>query len=732
MVKKFMAGIIGISLILSLAGCGKPKVAQVASTKQQAAVQSASQQNENTNFKSSVDNMFANIAYKPTKFEAKNTPYSVKPDLSNVENLSQFGIFTAAQRNLLSRNSFVVVPTKEEQLFFIYENNEYLKIPSFISVDSVLEVNHLFFDYSLRKIEENSLMSAAIKLNDNMLDDSISQYNKINNLVVKQAALKNIAFFAVTQKILGESLPKGIPIEASKLAAQEFNLITKQVGYSDSFIFPYKIDYSQFTPRGHYVKSEGLKTYFKVMTWYGQVPFPIEKSTSSRTYKNQLLQAMLMTNELFSNKESVDLWNKIYIPTSIYVGKSDDINLYDLNDILTKVYGSQLNYDALDDKAKMDLFYQEADKLPEPRIQAKVRNMNIQAGKQFRFMGQRYILDSEILQNLVDLDKRPVPKSLDVMAVLGSDRAYNILMNNYHENKNWDKYTSNFNSLKTKFSAMTDDQWKSNMYTGWLWTLKSLLHPFGFGYPSFMTNQAWKDKSLDTALGSWSELRHDTMLYAKQSNVAECGGGDVPPQIKGYVEPNIELYDKLIWLSQYAKENAKQRGVLTPELEDKMNSYDDILQFLLKCSVKELNNQELTQEEYDQIRIYGGQLESLTTYLKDAEKWYLVTGPEKEIAVVADVHTYQGPEGVTYLEEATGLANEIYVVVPIGGKLYLTRGAVFSYYEFQNNKRLTDQQWQQMLNDGKAPKVPDWTKSYLDEQGKHDVPQPVQTFSSGC
>ena len=53
------------------------------------------------------------------------------------------------------------------------------------------------------------------------------------------------------------------------------------------------------------------------------------------------------------------------------------------------------------------------------------------------------------------------------------------------------------------------------------------------GYPSFMRNEAWTDKSLNTSLGSWAELRHDTILYAKQSGI-ECGGdGDEPPPAQG-------------------------------------------------------------------------------------------------------------------------------------------------------------------------------------------------------
>ena len=44
-----------------------------------------------------------------------------------------------------------------------------------------------------------------------------------------------------------------------------------------------------------------------------------------------------------------------------------------------------------------------------------------------------------------------------------------------------------------------------------------------------------------------------------------------------------------------------------------------------------------------------------------------------------------------YLEVGVGNAAEIYVVVPIEGKLYLTRGAVFDYFEFIGNERLTDE-----------------------------------------
>ena len=70
------------------------------------------------------------------------------------------------------------------------------------------------------------------------------------------------------------------------------------------------------------------------------------------------------------------------------------------------------------------------------------------------------------------------------------------------------------------------------------------------------------------------------------------------------------------------------------------------------------------------------------------------------MGLVADVHT----SGSEVLEEAVGNAAELWVVVPIKGKLQLTRGAIFSYYEFKHpsNHRLTDEAWQAQIGKGAA------------------------------
>lgn len=503
-----------------------------------------------------------NIERNTIQYEPKVKPYIINSDLSNIVNIEQYGDFTHEQKELIAKNGFVVVSSNEEQLFYIYENNEYLKLPSFVTTDSVLQVFHLFFDYSLRILETEKLMLPLKQMTDSMLKKSIVLYNQIKAPQLKTAALKNIAYFAVAQKALGEEYPSVIPDEAKKLAELEFALVEGAAGIAKSNIFPFDLDYSQYKPRGHYTRNEEFEKYFRAMMWYGQAPFPVFKATPDGKVElnvEQTAQALLITYCMFCNidgSSDIELWEKIYEPTVFYVGNTDDLNLYQYKDLLISIYGEEPDIEKLLEPHYIERLYSGAKLLPEPQIQAKWISVDIPSGLQFRFMGQRYIPDSDIMQNLVEPIIRPVPRGLDVMGVLGSERASDLLINKYKEGEKWEEYKSRFAEQKSRFSKLPEETWHSNMYYGWLWTLRGLLKSFGDGYPSFMTNEAWEDKSLSTALASWAEMRHDTILYAKPTG-AECGEGEEPPVIKSYVEPNIEVYNRLLGLTSYARENLR-------------------------------------------------------------------------------------------------------------------------------------------------------------------------------
>ena len=669
------------------------------------------------------------LPFEKTIYEKLVKSYSVNGDLSNIENLDIFGEFSKEQLELLKMNNFVVSPSKEEQLFYIYEDNEYKSIPSFITTDSVLQVYHIFYDYTLRVLESEKLLTIIEELTDRMLTDSIGTYENLENKEVKAAQLNNIVFFSTAQLALEKQLPNNVPEEAKIIAEGELEKINSHEGFNASSLYPYyDLDYSQFTPRGHYTRSEDLTRYFKAMMWYGQAPFPLYFEEPERNVE-QTLQALLITYSIYSDKESFEKWGSIYEPTNFFVGSSDDLGIYEYGELLFKIYGEEIDLNKLNDKDKLNEFYKEADKLPEPKIKGKYTQVRTPVGKQFRFMGQRYVLDADIIQELVEPMVRPIPSGLDVMAVLGSERALEIQLSK-DENQDWDKYESEVLRLKDKFVELTEDDWMKNMYNGWLWTLKGYLQPFTDGYPSFMTNMSWVNKDLNTALGSWSELKHDTILYGKQSG-AEMGGAGYE-EVKGYVEPNIEVYEKLLWLTKFSRANLKARGLSVISIDDKMEQFETHLQFLISCSVKQLRNEELTQDENDTIQYFGGILEGLTSsFAGDGMDWYSITSEtDKNMAVIADYHTI-APNSFSeggYMEAGVGPAYEIYVVVPIGGKLYLTRGAVFSFHEFISDERLTDETWQELIKEDKNPPMPDWTNDFI-KPGKGEIPYPESLYN---
>src|SRR4030042_3787254 len=195
-------------------------------------------------------------------------------------------------------------------------------------------------------------------------------------------------------------------------------------------------------------------------------------------------------------------------------------------------------------------------------------------------MGQRFVPDSYMFQNLVAPTvgmyvgtgkpftmkmtqmgpARCLPRGLDIMAVLGSERAYEILNQEgdteYKDEKT--SYDEQLKQLRDEFATFTQEDWNRNLYWSWLYALKPLLDEFGKGYPPFMRTGAWQDKEINTALASWAELRHDTILYAKQSYTPRLTSapGPPPPQkpLVGYIEPVPEFYARMLDLTGMTRE----------------------------------------------------------------------------------------------------------------------------------------------------------------------------------
>ncbi|MBO5055803.1 MAG: DUF3160 domain-containing protein [Lachnospiraceae bacterium] len=646
--------------------------------------------------------------------------YTVNADLSNVDNLWQFYL-EEGQIEKLSQNGFVVCGDAGREFYEIYESNRYSLIPNFVTVDSMMHTYHLYFSYLLKNLEKGCLSDSIAQLSSRMLDDSIDQYEKLKGSEWESAAKRNVAFFTVGAKLLDDSTDVNDAV--ADMVRYELDHIDQAKGIDESQVTGIFEDYSQYKPRGYYEGDAGLEAYFKAMMWYGRMHFKQEEEDLDRS-------ALLITKALEEDTQAYELWESVYAITSFFAGASDDLGICEYAPIMREVYGEGAKTEDFIGKEQAFLeFHEKTAGLAAPSI----NSIPIWDGEDnvipgFRFMGQRFTIDASIMQKLIysDVkgnsagDKRMLPDVLDVPAALGSDAALGILKESGAAD--YQGYLENMEKLRKSFSEANDTLWSASLYAGWLNTLRPLLTVKGEGYPMFMQNEEWTKKNLECFAGSFTELKHDTVLYSKQV-IAEMGGGmDEEPDDRGYVEPEPLVYKRFAALADETAQGLKRYGMLSEADEENLYRLSELAGRLQTISNKELEDKILTDEEYELIKGYGGNIEHFWyEVMKDESEDGIVSSQECPAAVVVDIAT--DPNGAV-LEAATGDPSAILVVVKVDGSLRIARGSVYSFYQFTQplDDRLTDSKWRIMIGiqadeegnynvDTKIDR-PDWTDSY--------------------
>jgi hypothetical protein len=656
----------------------------------------------------------------------------IAPDLSNV--IVPF-VLSEGQRARLAQDGLVVSPGVEKEFFTVYEQMRYNNLPPFVTSDSLLHIYHLLFDKVLRTAEKESFIPLLASLNEAMLAQTDAQYQALKGSDWEDAALRTVAFIGVGSQLLDANAQ--IPAYAADLVEAEIANIEDASGIIPSPIFPgleNGEDYTQYIARGHYTTSEELTAYFKSMMWYGRMTFRL-KSRDPEVGKAETRAALLLVQALrtaqVNGNPALDTWLDLYNPTVFFVGRSDDLTAFQYLDVIDAVYGPNPDLAAVADESKLPTFIEAANQLPPPMILGLVISVTDDVEdvtKGFRFMGQRFVPDAYIFRQLIyrNVDGRMLPKGLDVMAAMGSDRAYTLL--DEMGETEYPRYPEQMAKMQAWTDSLTTEEWTETLYTTWLYTFYPLLEEPGDGYPQFMQSDAWLDKQLNTSLGSWAELKHDTILYAKQVYAELGGGGSNAPKpllAQGYVEPVPQFFARLSALTSMTLDGLGDRGLLNEQDRNSLQRLLELSDAFQLMAEKELRGEPLTEPEISLIRYYGGELEHLTMAAADRDDADPNAQPymdeEPQAAVIADVATAPDPDGdgvpnPVVLEEGVGRINEIYVVVPLitaDGtiQLQVAKGGTFAYYEFPwpADDRLTDEKWRTMLDDGTAPDLPEWT-----------------------
>ncbi|GGO28564.1 hypothetical protein GCM10008949_21320 [Deinococcus humi] len=622
----------------------------------------------------------------------------------------------AAQRAALTRQGFVITPAQWRQFDAVYEATRYAEQPVFVTTDSVLHIYHLVFDKLLRDLERETLAPTARELTARLVGGAQRQVKALAGTPLEADARRALAYLAVAQKLADPASP--VPAEVAPLVSAELKLINAHAGIAPSPIFAgsgLREDYSQYVPRGHYTRSETLKRYFRTLSWLGRMNLRVTQPDETRT-------AALITHLMSGDAQAQKLWARLYDPTALLIGASDDLNYRQYASALQGVTGGNIR--RLAEPATLKAFQAALAQLPPPRVNSvfvvakpgegvAVRQRETLG---FRLLGQRFTLDGAALQQLVyrevgtEQKPRALPRGLDLLAAMGSDAALNELRS--LGDTAYANYGPQMQKTRAQFAALKPADWNANVYSGWLYVLQALAAPEARDdrYPAFMRTPAWTRKEMLTTLGSWTELRHDMLLYAKQV-MAEMGAGEEPEHPRGYVEPNAAVWTRLLGLEALTRRVLTDQQILSERTASNLESLRDMLGFLRAATAKELAGQPLSRDSYDRIHFFGGWLEQLKLASTDPEGGEDGGTPSFDeppyAGVVADVAT----AGNLVLEEATGTIYELYAVVPDGrGGQQIARGGVYSQYEFTAPAagRLTDEAWRARLKAGNLPPMHPW------------------------
>ncbi len=622
--------------------------------------------------------------------------------------VSVFGMATRKDNTNISLRM-----TNKNNIYTYYKDMEKTKDNIFISMDVPLYTLHFVYDNLLIYIEQDYLYNAFERFLSKT-DSLLLQYPKNKN------TNEAIAYIEVMRSLLDTTF---IPNKRVKnRVINELKNIERAKGFEDSYILRVKEDYSQYIPRGHYTKTEHLKRYFKAMMYAGRYPFYFNKDNIEVAKT-----ALLITTVVRRDEELKTIWRNIYDMLLYMVGPADDLTPKEVYYIAEKIYGKE--FDPL--KVNVVPLIKECMKWEKSRIVSSFV-LDTQMDKKnkstsLKLFGQKFVPDSYIFQNLVYdkvknftgknhgftyvIGKRGFPMGLDLMALLGSDLAMTYL-----KEKEETAYVGYDKQYKKMKEFINKKPLYENIYTDYLDLFARILQvPSLNNVPSFMQSEIWQNRVLVSALVYWALLRHDTILYAKQSYTLKATAMRPQPHKdrKVYVEPVFEVYTKIEDITNKMIEMLAKHGFKDRYIIDNIKELNRISGMYKDISWKEIKNEDLSEKEKDFLLSSVQKMENIVKGIGTIKNENEIIKPDMDTRSVADVHT--DTNSMQVLEEATGPLIEI--TIDINGESYI--GVIPSYYEFKVSidNRLTDEEWRNKTNN-KEVLLPWWEKRFIENNSR--------------
>lgn len=523
------------------------------------------------------------------------------------------------------------------------------------------------------------------------------------------------------------------------------------------------VDFSQFKPRGKYTETIDLQNYFQAMMWCGQIDLRVAGNPEDCSLRE--LGVALVLYGLLQQSGKYETWQQFDRLLTELIGPADAMNFDDLAFLFSMAgITSIADIQEVSHLQRLQTMIDEGllgvQQMASESFESPVGSERKVLPRSFCLFGQRFNLDGWAMAQCT-FDRiewngqkipRRIPSCLDVaFSVLGNDDTVPFLVDRIQTSEGVPfrdglPYQHQLAALRKVIDAQPERAWNSSIYALWLATLRELSKPTtGPEFPEVFRTRAWAMKTLNTQLASWTQLKHDTVLYAKQPYTM-FAGCSFPA---GYVEPVPAFWERfqtmvnqfrtLLEKTEFIEpavtpvdievletdEDTEIRHHPRPEISARwiefLTRFSETLGTLKEIAHKQLSHQLLSAEELQFLRDVAEVNEG--SGRAEYRGWYpklFYPGPSlcaREDYVIADVHT-AGPDarlgdpgGV--LHQAIGPVNLMVVGVESKEGTILYGGPVFCHYEFRSTgtQRTSKAEWTQRIENKQLPPTPEWMKT---------------------
>jgi hypothetical protein len=671
----------------------------------------------------------------------------------------------AQELALFKKNGFVVTErlgalSFGELLYRLYNDD----LPLYLSSDVILQAWHRSYASMLRELEETWMFPAWIELLESLSAHLAALWETHRETGLKQSLLDCDYFLTVARSLAaGSNAPSRLGQD--ELVQHTLEAIrTEQAKSLEVFGEERLIDFSQFKPRGYYAETPVLQRYFQTIMWLSRIDFRVTAAASvdpSEALRELRDSALLFL--LLKQANALENWSQLNAVIELFVGLPDSMNFAQIARLLQSAGISTIGDLAASASLERvqqlllegnfgvqqimgDLYVAPAGKLP----------------RSFTVFGQRFVPDSWALGKVVYDNIRWANTNVLRRLPGAADVAFGALANNAvvpfivagikgelepgHEWRDGVPYQHNLTAVRMTLDELPPEFWSQNIYVRWLDALRTLSEShIDPRLPQSMRTHAWAMKSLNTQLASWTELRHDTVLYAKQSytSMIICSYPCV------FVEAVPVFWQKMADMAAFAANGISR--VTIPQRQIPFNGYElssseirsnqvaflrqfsDRMTTLRQISTKELERKPLSDEEteflhnvveiqklYDGLQ-YSGWLPALfyrSAFYKNFPNWrfHQDQGISRRDSLVTDVHTVPNDIDAGHiLHQAIGRVNFLFMAVETVHEKIVCGGPVFTHYEMptEGMNRMTDDEWDKILNTAGSPAPPLWTQEFL-------------------